>query len=201
MGGELGALYLLQSDPLRELPDAELWRRALAAAGTVVAHAEFMSETIAEYADVVFPAEVYAEKEGTVVHPDGRLQRLRPAIARPGEVRAGWRVISELALRVGLDLDVLSAATVSRRLFESVPFYAGLTLEALGGRGRRWQEGEAAASFPAGWRRRGADAGAGRARRGPGRGAAGPGDRGVPLGLGCPRGGALPGARVSLTAA
>ncbi|MCW3034585.1 MAG: nuoG, partial [Solirubrobacterales bacterium] len=120
-GGDLQALYLLQSDPLRELPDAELWRRALATAGTVVAHAGFMSETIAEHADVVFPAEVYAEKEGTVVHPDGRLQRLRPAIARPGEVRAGWRVVAELAMRLGLDLDVLSAKMASRQLFDTVP--------------------------------------------------------------------------------
>ncbi|MEA2214779.1 MAG: NADH-quinone oxidoreductase subunit [Solirubrobacteraceae bacterium] len=151
-GGDLQALYLLQSDPLRELPDAELWRRALAAAGTVVAHAEFMSETIAEHADVVFPAEVYAEKEGTVVHPDGRLQRLRPAIARPGEVRAGWRVVAELAMRLGLDLDVLSAKMASRQLFDTVPFYDGITLEEIGGRGVRWPEREAAASFPAGAR-------------------------------------------------
>ena len=42
-----------------------------------------------DHADVVFPAESYAEKEGTVTHPDGRLQRLRPAIGHPGEVRAG----------------------------------------------------------------------------------------------------------------
>ncbi len=73
-----------------------------------------MTETIAEHADVVFPAEAYAEKEGTIVHPDGRLQRLRPAIARSGEIRAGWQVISELALRLGLDLDVLSGAMASQ---------------------------------------------------------------------------------------
>jgi NADH-quinone oxidoreductase subunit G len=150
--GDLQALYLLQSDPLRELPDAELWRRALGAAATVVAHAEFMSETIAEHADVVFPAEVYAEKEGTIVHPDGRLQRLRPAIARPEEIRAGWRVLGELALRLGLDLDVPSAKMASQRLFEAVPFYAGVTLEEIGGRGVRWQELASAGSFPAGAR-------------------------------------------------
>ncbi len=74
------------------------------------------------------------------MHPDGRLQRLRPAIARPGSVRAGWQVIAELALRLGLDLDVLSGAMASRQLFEAVPFYAGLTLEEIGGRGVRWQE-------------------------------------------------------------
>jgi NADH-quinone oxidoreductase subunit G len=148
--GELHAIYLLQSDPLRDLPDAELWRRALAGASTVVAHASFMTEAISEHADVVFPAEVYAEKDGTIVHPDGRLQRLRPAVARPGEVRAGWQVVSELALRLGRDLDVLSGAIASRQLFEAVPFYAGLTLEEIGGRGVRWQDRDPAGSWPAG---------------------------------------------------
>ena len=37
-----------------------------------------------------------------------------------------------------------------RQLFEAVPFYAGLTLEEIGGRGVRWQEREAAGAFPAG---------------------------------------------------
>ena len=37
----------------------------------------------------------------------------------------------------------------SRRLFDAVPFYAGLTLEEIGGRGVRWQEREAAARVPA----------------------------------------------------
>ncbi len=147
--GELSALYLLHCDPLRDLPDGELWERALARASTVVAHASFLTEGILEHANVVFPAEVYAEKEGTIVHPDGRLQRLRPAIARLGGVRAEWQVIAELALRLGLDTDVLSAAMASRRLFEVVPFYGGLTLDEIGGRGVRWQERDAAAAYPA----------------------------------------------------
>jgi NADH-quinone oxidoreductase subunit G len=147
--GELDALYLLQCDPLRELPERELWTRALDAAGVVIAHAAFPTEAISEYADVVFPAESYAEKEGTIVHPDGRLQRLRPAIARPGSVRAGWQLLADLALRLGTDLGVATAAIASRQLFEAVPFYAGLTLEEIGGRGVRWQERAAASAFPA----------------------------------------------------
>jgi NADH-quinone oxidoreductase subunit G len=146
--GELSALYLDQCDPLRDLPDRGLWEQALTAASTVVAHAAFVTEGISEHADIVFPAEAYPEKEGTVVHPDGRLQRLRPAIARPGSVRAGWQVIAELALRLGLDLDVLSGAMASRQLFEAVPFYAGLTLEEIGGRGVRWHERAASDAFP-----------------------------------------------------
>jgi NADH-quinone oxidoreductase subunit G len=147
--GELAALYLLHTDPLRDLADSELWQRALAAASTVIAHSAFLTEGIREHATVVFPAEAYPEKEGTIVHPDGRLQRLRPAIARPGEVRAEWQVIAEIALRVGLDLDVLTVSMASQRLFDAVPFYAGLTLEQIGGRGVRWDERDAAAAtFP-----------------------------------------------------
>jgi len=146
--GELAALYLLHSDPLRDLPEHELWERALASASTVVAHSAFLTEGIREHADVIFPAEAYAEKEGTVVHPDGRVQRLRPAIARPGAVRAEWHVLSDLALQLGLDLDVLSGAMASAQLFDAVPFYEGLTLEEIGGRGVRWQERASASAFP-----------------------------------------------------
>ena len=67
----------------------------------VIAHSSFLTEGIREHADVVFPAEVYAEKEGTIVHPDGRLQRLRPAIARPRGVDAEWHVLCELARNSG----------------------------------------------------------------------------------------------------
>jgi len=146
--GELAALYLFQADPLNDLPDHELWELALEHASTVVAHASFLTEELRAHANVVFPAEVYAEKEGTIVHPDGRIQRLRPAVARPGSVRAGWRVIADLAARNGLDLDVLSGPMVSQQLFDAVPFYAGLTLEEIGGKGVRWQERPAAGAYP-----------------------------------------------------
>jgi NADH-quinone oxidoreductase subunit G len=103
---------------------------------------------VRKHADVVFPAEAYAEKEGTVTHPDGRLQRLRPAVAHPGSTRPEWSVLAELASRVGLDLEAVTGAMASAQLFEAVPFYAGLTLEEIGGKGVRWQEREAAGAFP-----------------------------------------------------
>ena len=66
-------------------------------------------------------------------------------------MRAGWRVIAELALRLGVDLDALGGGSVvAQQLFDAVPFYAGLTLEEIGGRGVRWQERGAAGAFPAG---------------------------------------------------
>jgi NADH-quinone oxidoreductase subunit G len=138
--GELTALYLLQTDPFRDLPDRALWDEALHRAALVVAHASVLTEGLREHATVVFPAESHAEKDGTVVHPDGRIQRLRTAIAHPGEVRAGWSVLSEIARRVGLDVDVLTSPMAFKQLTEAVPFYAGLTLEEIGGHGVRWPE-------------------------------------------------------------
>jgi NADH-quinone oxidoreductase subunit G len=159
IGGDLSALYLLRADPLSqsdplgqaqprgEVPNGSLWTHALQRATTVVAHAAFLTDGIREHANVVFPAQSYAEKEGTVTHPDGRIQRLRAAVANPGSTRAEWLVIDELAARLGLELDVQSGGMASQQLFDAVPFYAGLTLEEIGGRGVRWQERPQASAY------------------------------------------------------
>jgi len=148
-GGELTALYLLHADPVTDLPGRAGWETALERASTVVAHAAFLTDGIREHANFVFPAESYAEKEGTITHPDGRVQRLRPAIGHPGATRSEWSVIAELARRLGLDLGVLTGPMATAQLVEAVPFYAGLTLEEIGGDGVRWPAREAAAAFPA----------------------------------------------------
>jgi len=151
--GELVALYLLSVDPLRDLPDRSGWEDALEHATTVIAHTAFLSDAIREHATVVFPAEAAAEKEGTVTHPDGRVQRLRPAIARQGAVRAEWSILAELGTRLGGGAAagaVTSGAAASAALFESVGVYGGLTLEELGGTGVRWPEREQAAALEPG---------------------------------------------------
>jgi NADH-quinone oxidoreductase subunit G len=148
--GELSALYLLGADPLGSDPlSSAVWEQALERTSTVVAHATFLTEGVRAHANVVFPALAYPEKEGTVVHPDGRVQRLRPAVAHLGSTRAEWQVLAELAARIGLDLEVLTGGMASAQLFDAVSFYAGLTLEEIGGKGVRWQERDAAEAYPA----------------------------------------------------
>jgi NADH-quinone oxidoreductase subunit G len=148
--GQVTALYLFQTDPIRDLPDRGVWEDALHRAGLVVAHASVLTEGIAEHANVIFPADSYAEKDGTVVHPDGRIQRMRTAIAHPGSVRSSWSVIAEIGRRAGLDTGVLTSPMAFAQLVEAVPFYRGLTLEEVGGRGVRWVERDAASDIPAG---------------------------------------------------
>ena len=135
-----GALLLLETDA----PEPELARAA-----SVIAFARFHTEALDDHADVVFPAEIYAEKEGTVTHPDGRLQRVRQALGRPGEVRAGWSVLAELCERLGAGTGALSPPMVTALVADAVPFYAGLTLEEIGGDGVRWQDRDAASALPA----------------------------------------------------
>ena len=154
-GGELSALWLHHADPLRTHPGRGAWEAALGNAQTVIAVDSVLTDTIRDHADVVFPGEAYAEKEGTLTHPDGRVQRLRPAIGRPkggdglsgSGVRPLWQVIADVAGHAGLDLRVLTGPLASKLLFEAVPFYAGLTLDAIGGRGVHWPTAEGAGAF------------------------------------------------------
>jgi NADH-quinone oxidoreductase subunit G len=145
--GELKSLLLFGVDPLRDFPDTEAWKRALAAADHLVVFSTFETATTA-MADVVFPLETHAEKDGTVTHPDGRLQRVRPSASRPGDIRPNWGVLAELSLALGHDTSVSSQPSALEALTDAVPFYAGIDDAEIAGRGVRWQDRPAASSLP-----------------------------------------------------
>ncbi|MFL5901380.1 MAG: NADH-quinone oxidoreductase subunit NuoG [Solirubrobacterales bacterium] len=146
--GELKTVLLFGVDPLRDFPDTQAWKNALAKADHVIAFSTFETATTA-MADIVFPLETHAEKDGTVTHPDGRLQRVRPSASRPGNIRPNWGVLAELSLALGHDTGINSQPSAFAALTEAVPFYAGITDADIGGRGIRWQDA-VAANFEAG---------------------------------------------------
>jgi NADH-quinone oxidoreductase subunit G len=145
--GELRSLILFGADPLRDFPDTAAWERALTAADHVVVFSMFENATTA-MADVVFPLESHAEKDGTVTHLDGRLQRVRPSASRPGDIRPNWGVLAELSLALDHDTGITSQPSALAALSEAVPFYAGIDDSVIGGRGVRWQDRAAASAFP-----------------------------------------------------
>jgi NADH-quinone oxidoreductase subunit G len=147
--GDLDAAFLVNADPLRDAPDGPAWTEALSKAGFVLAISMF-EDASTRHADVVFPAESYAEKEGTVTHPDGRLQRVRPGVPNPGRARPTWEVLVELAALLGEETGIDSVKEALAAIATEVPFYAGITEEEIGGLGIRWQEREAAENFPPG---------------------------------------------------
>ena len=141
ISGEVAGLILFGADPLRDFPDTPAWEEALTAADFVVSFSMHENATTAK-ADVVFPLETHAEKDGTVTHPDGRLQRVRPSAGRPGEIRPNVLVLSQLAENLGLVTGIDSQPTAFAALTEAVSFYNGITDEQIGGRGLRWQDRE-----------------------------------------------------------
>jgi NADH-quinone oxidoreductase subunit G len=146
--GELKTLFLFGVDPLRDFPDTAAWQRALAAADHLAVFSTFENATT-KMADVIFPLETHAEKDGTVTHPDGRLQRVRPSASRPGDIRPNWGVLAELSLALGHDTGVTSQPSAFAALADAVPFYAGITDTEIAGRGVRWQDRDTASSLPA----------------------------------------------------
>ena len=166
------------STPTRSatIPTAPAWDEALAQAGFVVAVSSSRTPR-PRHADVVFPAEAYAEKEGTVTHPDGRLQRLRPGVPRPGDVRPIWQVLVEL---VGACSARRPGSTrrprPSRRSPQRSRSTPGSPTRRSAARGVRWQERERLARLP-GRRRDGS-----RPRRPRARAAPATGCRGLRLG-------------------
>jgi NADH-quinone oxidoreductase subunit G len=138
-GDDLKALLLFGADPVRDHPDSEGWRQALQSADFVLAFAMF-EDASAAHADVILPLQSHAEKEGTVTHPDGRLQRLRPNVMDPGEVRPGWEILCELATGLGHETGLNSVPDVVAAIAAEAPIYGGITGEEVGGRGVRWQD-------------------------------------------------------------
>jgi NADH-quinone oxidoreductase subunit G len=145
--GELKGLILFGVDPLRDFPDTEAWEAAITAADFVVCFSMHENATSAK-ADVLFPLETHAEKDGTVTHPDGRLQRVRPSASRPGDIRPNIQVLAELSSSLGHATGITSQPTAFDALIQAVPFYADITDAKIGGRGIRWQETSAAKSVP-----------------------------------------------------
>jgi len=146
---ELGALLLVNADPVRTHPDSEGWRKALAG-NFVVAIAGFEDEST-KLANIVIPAETFAEKEGTVTHPDGRLQRLRRNVPLPEGMIPGWRFLAAVAAELGSEISAESPSDIFDALSSEVPFYDTLTYEEIGGTGLRWGDRDPGQSWtPAG---------------------------------------------------
>jgi NADH-quinone oxidoreductase subunit G len=133
---DLGAFLLVNADPVRTHPDSDGWRKALSG-GFVVSIASFEDEST-RLADIVIPAETHAEKEGTVTHPEGRLQRLRRNVPLPEGMIPGWRFLDAVAAELGAGVEAEAPADVFAALTVEVPFYEGLTYELIGGTGVRW---------------------------------------------------------------
>ncbi|OLB43144.1 MAG: NADH-quinone oxidoreductase subunit L [Verrucomicrobia bacterium] len=85
-----------------------------------------------EKATVLLPGCGFAEKRGSMVNGKGRLQRLNRAVRPPGNARDDWEILRDLLQAIGGGDSLLSIDDVFRRISETVPQFAGLTLSKIG---------------------------------------------------------------------
>jgi NADH-quinone oxidoreductase subunit G len=100
---EIDVLFLVGVDPLRDFPDASLARKALENVRYKVV-VDISGDGLAIFADVMFPAAPYLEKDGHYTDWEGRAQRLRPLRPPVGLARSEWEIFQELSEVMGADM-------------------------------------------------------------------------------------------------
>jgi assimilatory nitrate reductase catalytic subunit len=99
--GKVKAVWIMATNPAVSLPNASKVRDALAGCPFVV-----VSDCVAEtdtlrFAHVKLPALAWGEKDGTVTNSERRITRQRRIFPPPGEARADWRIIADVAAAMG----------------------------------------------------------------------------------------------------
>ncbi len=92
----------------------------------------FLSRT-AEFADVVLPACPSVEKEGSYVNTERRIQRSYQVLEPLGDSRPDWRILTELAARMGHDWGYTHPSQIMAECARISPMFAGVTYARLAG--------------------------------------------------------------------
>ncbi|MCJ2179997.1 molybdopterin dinucleotide binding domain-containing protein, partial [Novosphingobium album (ex Hu et al. 2023)] len=87
--------------PAVSLPDSQFVREALSRCPTVVVSDIIADTDTGRFAHVRLPAHGWGEKDGTVTNSERRISRQRMLFPAPGEARADWRIVADVAARMG----------------------------------------------------------------------------------------------------
>lgn len=99
--GEIKAVWIMATNPVVSLPEADRVKAALQRCElVVVSDTNATTDTVA-LAHIRLPALGWGEKGGTVTNSERRISRQRPFIAAPAEARADWQALCGVAERMG----------------------------------------------------------------------------------------------------
>ena len=135
--GELSALYIMGENPMVTDANSSHVAHALDNLDFLVVQDIFLTET-AQKADVVLPAACWAEKEGTFTNSCRAVQRVRKGIEPPGEARADWQILQDVARAMGANWSFHSPKEIFDDLAKFSPSYAGMNHERLEAAPLQW---------------------------------------------------------------
>ncbi|MCZ9311958.1 MAG: molybdopterin-dependent oxidoreductase, partial [Methanocorpusculum sp.] len=125
--GGLTAMYIMGENPVLSDLDVNHAKAALTNLEFLVVQDIFFNETC-EFADVVLPAVCFAERDGTQTNTERRVQRWHRAASPPGEAKADWRIIADIAAALGYadQFSWTSYDEIFSEIASLTPQYAGL---------------------------------------------------------------------------
>ena len=127
--GTVKALLCFGEDPRHYgLTEAEMARLDL------VVCLDILPNTATKLATAILPGAGFAEKRGSMVNVQGRIQRLNRATQPPGQARDDWEILCDLLRALGADAPQ-TLEGVFKEMTATVPAFSGLTLAKLGEQG------------------------------------------------------------------
>ncbi len=136
--GRIRGLWIQGEDVLQSDPRSEHVARCLSALELLVVQELFLTET-ARLAHLVLPAAGSLEQAGTFTNGERRMQRVRPAVAPPGEAKPDWQAIVEVARALGSAWRYAGPAEVMDEVAQVAPrLFGGVSYDRLDGDGLQW---------------------------------------------------------------
>jgi len=135
--GGIKAIYIMGENPALSDPNLNRTRKSLEDVEFLVVQDIFLSET-AEYADVVLPSVCFAEKNGTYTNTERRIQRVRKAVHAPGQARNDWKIICDIATKMGFAMDYDCADKIMDEIASVSPIYGGISFDRIDSVGLQW---------------------------------------------------------------
>jgi assimilatory nitrate reductase catalytic subunit len=99
--GSIKAVWIMATNPVVSLPDADRVREALERCELVVVSDCVAGTDTTAMAHVLLPAAAWGEKDGMVTNSERRMSRQRAFLPFPADVRPDWWIIAEVAKRMG----------------------------------------------------------------------------------------------------
>ena len=127
---EVRGLYIMGENPMVSDPNIGHIAHVLNDCEFTVVQDIFLTET-AQFAHVVLPACAFAEKDGTFTNSDRRVQFLNKAVQPPGVTMDDWKIISEIATRMGYEMKYKNTSEIFDELASLAPSYGGLSHERI----------------------------------------------------------------------
>lgn len=130
--GTIRAVWIMGTNPVVSLPNADKVAAALARCDFVVASDCIEKTDTNAYAHVLLPAQGWSEKDGTVTNSERRISRQRQLLPAAGMARPDWDIIADVGRRMGFvnGFSYASAAEIFRE-HAALSGFENSTTEAL----------------------------------------------------------------------